>query len=148
MSDYSELIRSLKAAAGGFADIASDLAGAAGDKARDLAGGGRKKAKALAKLAKLTMELQHRARQPQRRLRRGRQALFETADKDRPGRDVRPRVRQGHALPRRDRADGDRACGAARLPEQTPPPRTRTSRRSSSRRGGHRGRNNRGRKVD
>ena len=39
MSDYSELIRSLKAAAGGFADIAKDLAGAAGDKARDLAGG-------------------------------------------------------------------------------------------------------------
>ena len=57
MSDYSELIRSLKAAAGGFADIAKDLAGAAGDKARDLAGGAGEKAKALAKLAKLTMEL-------------------------------------------------------------------------------------------
>ena len=57
MADYNELKRSLKAAAGGFADIARDLAGAAGDKARDLAGGAGEKAKALAKLAKLSMEL-------------------------------------------------------------------------------------------
>ena len=39
MTDYNDLIKSLKTAAGGFADIARDLAGAAGDKARDLAGG-------------------------------------------------------------------------------------------------------------
>ena len=55
MADYNELIRSLKAAAGGFADIARDLAGAAGDKARDPAGGAGGKGQGPAQLAELRM---------------------------------------------------------------------------------------------
>ena len=38
MSDYNDLLNSLKAAAGSAANIARDIAGTAGDKARDLAG--------------------------------------------------------------------------------------------------------------
>ena len=39
MSDYSELLNSLKAAAGSAANIARDLAVNAGEKARELSGG-------------------------------------------------------------------------------------------------------------
>ena len=85
MSDYSELIRSLKAAAGGFADIAKDLAGAAGDKARDLAGGAGEKAKALAKLAKLTMELSTERDSLKDAYAEVGKLYFETADKTAPG---------------------------------------------------------------
>ena len=85
MSDYSELIRSLKAAAGGFADIAKDLAGAAGDKARDLAGGAGEKAKALAKLAKLTMELSTERDSLKDAYAEVGKLYFETTDKTAPG---------------------------------------------------------------
>lgn len=85
MSDYSELIRSLKAAAGGFADIAKDLAGAAGDKARDLAGGAGEKAKALAKLAKLTMELSAERDSLKDAYAEVGKLYFENADKTAPG---------------------------------------------------------------
>ena len=57
MSDYSELLNSLKAAAGSAANIARDFAGNAGEKARDLAGNAGEKAKAAARIAKLTLEL-------------------------------------------------------------------------------------------
>ncbi len=85
MSDYSDLIRSLKAAAGGFADIAKDLAGAAGDKARDLAGGAGEKAKALARLAKLTMELSSERDSLNEAYAEVGKLYFETADKADPG---------------------------------------------------------------
>lgn len=85
MSDYSDLIRSLKAAAGGFADIAKDLAGAAGDKARDLAGGAGEKAKALARLAKLTMELSSERDSLNEAYAEVGKLYFETADKSDPG---------------------------------------------------------------
>lgn len=85
MSDYSDLIRSLKAAAGGFADIAKDLAGAAGDKARDLAGGAGEKAKALARLAKLTMELSSERDSLNEAYAEVGKLYFETADKTDPG---------------------------------------------------------------
>ena len=57
MSDYSELLNSLKAAAGSAANIARDFAGNAGEKARDLAGNAGEKAKAAARIAKLSLEL-------------------------------------------------------------------------------------------
>ena len=38
MPDYNEIIRSLKAAASGVADMAKDLAATAGDRAKDIAG--------------------------------------------------------------------------------------------------------------
>jgi hypothetical protein len=85
MSDYSDLIRSLKAAAGGFADIAKDLAGAAGDKARDLAGGAGEKAKALARMAKLTMELSSERDSLHEAYAEVGKLYFETADKSDPG---------------------------------------------------------------
>ena len=85
MADYNELIRSLKAAAGGFADIARDLAGAAGDKARDLAGGAGEKAKALAKLAKLSMELNSERDSLNEAYAEVGKLYFETADKTAPG---------------------------------------------------------------
>lgn len=85
MSDYSELIKSLKAAAGGFADIAKDLAGAAGDKARDLAGGAGEKAKALARLAKLTMELNSERDSLEEAYAEVGKLYFENADKTDPG---------------------------------------------------------------
>ena len=85
MSDYNELIKSLKAAAGGFADIAKDLAGAAGDKARDLAGGAGEKAKALARLAKLTMELNSERDSLEEAYAEVGKLYFENADKTDPG---------------------------------------------------------------
>lgn len=85
MSDYNELIRSLKAAASGFADIAKDLAGAAGDKAKDLAGGAGEKAKALAKLAKLTLELSNERDSLNDAYAEVGKLYFETADKSDPG---------------------------------------------------------------
>lgn len=85
MSDYNDLIKSLKAAAGGFADIAKDLAGAAGDKARDLAGGAGEKAKALARLAKLSMELNTERDSLNDAYAEVGKLYFETADKTNPG---------------------------------------------------------------
>ena len=44
MSDYNDLLNSLKAAAGSAANIARDIAGSAGEKARDFAGSAGEKA--------------------------------------------------------------------------------------------------------
>lgn len=85
MSDYNDLIKSLKAAAGGFADIAKDLAGVAGDKARDLAGGAGEKAKALARLAKLSMELNAERDSLKDAYAEVGKLYFDTADKTNPG---------------------------------------------------------------
>ena len=85
MSDYSDLIKSLKAAAGGFADIAKDLAGAAGDKAKDLAGGAGEKAKSLARMAKLSVELSSERDSLKDAYAEVGRLYFETADKTAPG---------------------------------------------------------------
>lgn len=85
MTDYNDLIKSLKAAAGGFADIAKDLAGAAGDKARDLAGGAGEKAKALARLAKLSMELNAERESLNSAYAEVGKLYFDSADKTAPG---------------------------------------------------------------
>ena len=85
MSDYSDLIKSLKAAAGGFADIAKDLAGAAGDKAKDLAGGAGEKAKSLARMAKLSVELSSGRDSLKDAYAEVGRLYFETADKTAPG---------------------------------------------------------------
>ena len=57
MPDYNEIIRSLKAAASGVADIAKDLAATAGDRAKDIAGDAGEKAKAVARIAKLKLDI-------------------------------------------------------------------------------------------
>ena len=57
MSDYNDLLNSLKAAAGSAANIARDIAGSAGEKARDFAGSAGEKAKATARIAKLKLEI-------------------------------------------------------------------------------------------
>lgn len=85
MSDYSDLIKSLKAAAGGFAGIAKDLAGAAGDKAKDLAGGAGEKAKSLARMAKLSVELSSERDSLKDAYAEVGRLYFETADKTAPG---------------------------------------------------------------
>lgn len=85
MSDYSDLIKSLKAAAGGFADIAKDLAGAAGDKAKDLAGGAGEKAKSLARMAKLSVELSSERDSLKDAYAEVGRLYFDTADKTAPG---------------------------------------------------------------
>ena len=85
MTDYNDLIKSLKTAAGGFADIARALAGAAGDKARDLAGGAGEKAKALARLAKLSMELNAERESLNSAYAEVGKLYFDSADKTAPG---------------------------------------------------------------
>ena len=85
MSDYNELLNSLKAAAGSAANIARDFAGNAGEKARDLAGNAGEKAKAAARIAKLTLELNSvRSDRDDAFTEIGR-VYFEGADKKNPG---------------------------------------------------------------
>ena len=85
MSDYNDLLNSLKAAAGSAANIARDIAGSAGEKARDFAGSAGEKAKALAKLAKLSMELNSERDSLNEAYAEVGKLYFETADKTAPG---------------------------------------------------------------
>ena len=74
MSDYNELLNSLKAAAGSAANIARDLAETAGEKAR-----------AVARLTKLYREVSaHRSERDEAFAEIGRM-YFESADKKNPG---------------------------------------------------------------
>lgn len=57
MPDYNEIIRSLKAAASGVADMAKDIASTASDKAKDIAGDAGEKARAMARIAKLKIDI-------------------------------------------------------------------------------------------
>lgn len=57
MPDYNEIIRSLKAAASGVADMAKDFASTAGDKAKEVAGDASEKARAVARIAKLKIDI-------------------------------------------------------------------------------------------
>ena len=85
MSDYNELVNSLKAAAGSAANIARDLAETAGEKARDFAGSAGEKARAVARLTKLYREVSaHRSERDEAFAEIGRM-YFESADKKNPG---------------------------------------------------------------
>lgn len=57
MPDYNEIIRSLKAAASGVADMAKDIASTASDKAREYAGDAGEKARAVTRIAKLKLDI-------------------------------------------------------------------------------------------
>lgn len=81
MSDYSELLNSLKAAAGSAANIARDLAGNASEKARELAGGAGEKAKAAARIAKLKLDLAGKRDEREHAYAEIGRMYFESADK-------------------------------------------------------------------
>ena len=85
MSDYNELLNSLKAAAGSAANIARDFAETAGEKARDFAGSAGEKAKALARLAKLMRELRAQTAERDEAYTEIGRMYFEGADKKNPG---------------------------------------------------------------
>ena len=57
MADYNEIIRSLKAAASGVADMAKDIAATASDKAKEVAGDAGEMARAVARMAKLKVDI-------------------------------------------------------------------------------------------
>lgn len=57
MSDYNDLMKSLKGVVTGVADIAKDIASVAGDKAKDFATGASDMAKSYTRTAKLKLEL-------------------------------------------------------------------------------------------
>lgn len=84
MSDYSELLNSLKAAAGSAANIARDLAGNAGEKARELAGGAGEKARAAARIAKLKLDLAGKRDEREKAYAEIGRMYFESADKRSP----------------------------------------------------------------
>ena len=84
MSDYSELLNSLKAAAGSAANIARDIAGNAGEKARDFAGNAGEKAKAAARIAKLTIEVNGKRDEREKAYAEIGRVYFEGADKKNP----------------------------------------------------------------
>ena len=85
MSDYNELLNSLKAAAGSAASIAKDLAETASEKARDIAGNAGAKAKALARMAKLMHEANAQRGELDAAYAEIGRVYFESADKKNPG---------------------------------------------------------------
>ena len=85
MSDYNELLNSLKAAAGSAASIAKDLAETASEKARDIAGNAGVKAKALARMAKLMREANAQRGELDAAYAEIGRVYFESADKKNPG---------------------------------------------------------------
>ena len=85
MSDYNDLLNSLKAAAGSAANIARDIAGTAGDKARDLAGGAGEKAKAAARIARLKLDIAGKREELNKAYAEIGRMYFESADKRHPG---------------------------------------------------------------
>ena len=80
MTDYNELLNSLKAAAGSAASMARDFAGTAGDKARDLAG-----TAVVGRMAKLRLELSSRRTELDEAYAEIGRVYFESADKKNPG---------------------------------------------------------------
>ena len=85
MSDYSELLNSLKAAAGSAANIARDLAGNATEKARTLAGGAGEKARAATRIAKLKLDETAKRDEREKAYAEIGRMYFESADKRNPG---------------------------------------------------------------
>ena len=85
MTDYNELLNSLKAAAGSAASMARDFAGTAGDKARDLAGTAGEKARVVGRMAKLRLELNSQRTELDEAYAEIGRVYFESADKKNPG---------------------------------------------------------------
>ena len=85
MSDYNDLLNSLKAAAGSAANIARDIAGTAGDKARDLAGNAGEKARAAARIARLKLDIAGKREELNKAYAEIGRMYFESADKRHPG---------------------------------------------------------------
>ena len=85
MTDYNELLNSLKAAAGSAASMARDFAGTAGDKARDLAGAAGEKARVVGRMAKLRLELNSQRTELDEAYAEIGRVYFESADKKNPG---------------------------------------------------------------
>lgn len=85
MSDYNELLNSLKAAAGSAANIARDIAGTASEKARDFAGSAGEKARAAARIAKLKLDLAGKRDECEKAYAEIGRMYFESADKKNPG---------------------------------------------------------------
>lgn len=85
MSDYNDLINSLKSVAGNAASLARDIAGTAGERARDFAGSAGEKAKAIARLAKLTHEASAKRSELDGVYAEIGRVYFEGADKKNPG---------------------------------------------------------------
>lgn len=85
MSDYSELLNSLKAAAGSAANIARDLAGNATEKARTLAGGAGEKARAATRIAKLKLDETAKRDEREKAYAEIGRMYFESVDKRNPG---------------------------------------------------------------
>ncbi len=85
MSDYNDLLNSLKAAAGSAANKARDLAENAGERAKDLAGNAGEKAKLLARLAKLYREANAQRSEREEAYAEIGRMYFEAADKKNPG---------------------------------------------------------------
>lgn len=85
MSDYNDLLNSLKAAAGSAASIARDLAGNASERARDLASNASEKARAAARLTKLKLDLAGKREELNRAYAEIGRMYFESADKKNPG---------------------------------------------------------------
>ncbi len=85
MSDYSELLNSIKAAAGSAANIARDLAGNATEKARSLAGGAGEKARAAARIAKLKLDEAAKRDEREKAYAEIGRMYFESVDKRHPG---------------------------------------------------------------
>lgn len=88
MSDYNDLLNSLKAAAGSAANIARDLAGNASERARDLAdsakelaGGAGEKARAAARIARLKLDIAGKREERERAFAEIGRMYFEAADK-------------------------------------------------------------------
>ena len=84
MSDYSELLNSLKAAAGSAANIARDIAGNATEKARTIAGGAGEKARAAARIAKLKLEAASKREEREKAYAEIGRMYFESANKRSP----------------------------------------------------------------
>ena len=85
MSDYNDLLNSLKAAAGSAANMARDFAESAGEKARGLAGNAGEKARLLARLAKLYREANSKRSERDEAYTEIGRLYFESADKKNPG---------------------------------------------------------------
>lgn len=85
MSDYNDLLNSLKAAAGSAANMARDFAESAGEKARGLAGNAGEKARLVARLAKLYREANSKRSERDEAYTEIGRLYFESADKKNPG---------------------------------------------------------------
>ena len=84
MSDYNDLMKSIKNAVSGVADLAKDIAGAASDKAKDLASGASDMAKTYSRITKLKLEISSENEKAKEAYCEIGKLCFELADKHHP----------------------------------------------------------------